>query len=322
MTDFSILKKRVEGAVLATTFDQGRYATDASIYQIMPQAVLVPKTWDDVEAGLDFAKAQGIAVLPRGGGTSQSGQTVNDALVIDFTRHLNGVLDYDAETGRIQVQPGLVLDDLNRRLKPDGWWYPVDVSTASRATLGGMAANNSCGSRSIRYGKMQDNLTAIEAMLADGTLRRFGPGMADDPLDADMAELAARHSDEIAARFPKVSRRVGGYNIDALLGDAPNMAHLLVGSEGTLGITKTLDLKLSPTLETKTLGVCHFPSFHAAMDAAQHIVKLGPVAVELVDHNMIELGRDIPQFRPIVDAFVRGGSIFDHQHFARFQLIV
>jgi hypothetical protein len=125
-------------------------------------------------------------------------------------------------------------------------------------------------------------------------------------LDTDMRALALREEVEIRARFPKVLRRVGGYNIDALLGDAPNMGQLLIGSEGTLAITKSLDLKLSPTLTTKTLGVCHFPTFHAAMDAAQHIVKLNPVAVELVDHNMIRLGRGIPQFKPIVDRFVKG----------------
>ncbi|MEL7115507.1 MAG: FAD-binding and (Fe-S)-binding domain-containing protein [Pseudomonadota bacterium] len=306
MPDYSVLQKRIEGQVLTSDFDRARYATDASIYQIRPRAVLVPKTWSDVEAGLDFAKAEGIALLPRGGGTSQSGQTVNDALVVDFTRHLNTVTQYDAEAGEVEVQPGLVLDDLNRSLKADGWWYPVDVSTASRATLGGMAANNSCGSRSIRYGKMQDNVRAIEAMCADGTLRTFAGADPERALDADMLALAARERDEILDRFPAVQRRVGGYNIDALLGNAPDMAQLLVGSEGTLAITKSLTLKLSPVLPQKTLGVCHFPTFHAAMDAAQHIVKLGPVAVELVDHNMIRLGRDIAQFRPIVDSFVQG----------------
>jgi len=306
MTDYARLKDRVEGDVLTSDFDRGRYATDASFYQIFPRSVLVPKTWDDVEAALDFAKAEGIALLPRGGGTSQSGQTVNDALVVDFTRHLNNVISYDAEAGRAQVQPGLVLDDLNRQLKADGWWYPVDVSTASRATLGGMAANNSCGSRSIRYGKMQDNVMGLEAMLASGESRHFGKAQPNMPLDGEMQALAARERQEIEAGFPAVQRRVGGYNIDALLGDAPDMAQLLVGSEGTLAVTKSLDLKLSRTLTTKTLGVCHFPTFHAAMDAAQHIVKLGPVAVELVDHNMIRLGRDIAQFRPIVDSFVRG----------------
>ena len=306
MADYARLAAEIEGEVLSGAFDRGRYATDASIYQITPRAVVVPRRWDDVAVALDFARAEGLSLLPRGGGTSQSGQTVGDALVVDFTKHLNRVLDYDAEAGTVRVEPGLVLDDLNRRLRGDGWWYPVDVSTASRATLGGMAANNSCGSRSIRYGKMRDNLVALEAMLADGTLRRFGPDPANDPLDRDLIALAAREADEIAARFPKVPRRVGGYNIDALVGDAPNMAHLMVGSEGTLGVTRTLDLRLSRTLSTKTLGVCHFPTFHAAMDAAQHIVTLGPVAVELVDHTMIRLGRDIPQFRPIVDAFVRG----------------
>ncbi len=306
MIDYGRLQARVEGQVLDTDFDRGRYATDASIYQIMPRAVLIPKTWEDVEAALDFAKSEGIALLPRGGGTSQSGQTVNDALVVDFTRHLNKVLEYDAEAGRVTVQPGLVLDDLNRRLKADGWWFPVDVSTASRATLGGMAANNSCGSRSIRYGKMQDNVAGLEALLANGALRRFEAANPGQALDTDMRALATGHEALIRKRFPAVQRRVGGYNIDALLGDAPDMAQLLVGSEGTLAITKSLHLKLSPTLKTKTLGVCHFPTFHAAMDAAQHIVKLGPVAVELVDHNMIRLGRDIAQFRPIVDSFVRG----------------
>ena len=291
---------------MTSSFDRGRYATDASIYQIMPQAVLIPKTWADVEAALDFAKTEGVALLPRGGGTSQSGQTVNDALVVDFTRHLNQVLDYDAEHGRITVQPGLVLDALNRQLKADGWWYPVDVSTASRATLGGMAANNSCGSRSIRYGKMQDNVLALEATLANGQTRHFETALPEHALDADMLALADRERAEIQARFPDVLRRVGGYNIDALLHDDPRIADLLVGSEGTLALTKSLDLKLSPILKTKTLGVCHFPTFRAAMDAAQHIVKLGPVAVELVDHNMIRLGRDISQFRPIVDSFVRG----------------
>lgn len=306
MADYKHLARQIEGDVLTSAFDRGRYATDASIYQITPRAIVVPKSWTDVEAAFAFAKAEGISLLPRGGGTSQSGQTVNDALVIDFTKHLNRVLDYDPQAGTALVEPGLVLDDLNRRIKPDGWWFPVDVSTASRATLGGMAGNNSCGSRSIRYGKMQDNVLSLEAMTADGVVQQFYQADTANPLHRDLIALAHTEADEIAARFPQVQRRVGGYNIDALLHDQPNMAHLMVGSEGTLGITRQLSLKLSPTLTAKTLGVCHFPTFRAAMDAAQHIVKLGPVAVELVDHNMIRLGRDIPQFRPIVDSFVRG----------------
>ncbi|WP_340107209.1 FAD-binding and (Fe-S)-binding domain-containing protein [Pikeienuella sp. HZG-20] len=304
------LRSEIEGEASAGAFDRGRYATDASIYQIVPRAVVTPKRWEDVEATLAFAREAGVPVMARGGGTSQSGQTVNDAIVVDFSKHMNRVLDYDAAAGRVTVEPGLVLDELNRKLKKDRLWFPVDVSTASRATLGGMAANNSCGSRSIRYGKMRDNTLAIEAMLANGEIRHFGPvgRPAGDALFDDMLALGAREAEEIEARFPKVLRRVGGYNIDALTpnGAEANMAHLLVGSEGTLAISRRLELRLSPTLDSKTLGVCHFPSFYKAMDAAQHIVKLGPVAVELVDHNMIRLGRDIPQFKPIVDEFVRG----------------
>ena len=308
--DYARLDTEIEGSVLSHAFDRGRYATDASIYQIFPKAVVVPKRWEDVEATLAFAREQGIPVLPRGGGTSQAGQTVNEALVVDFSKHLNGVVEYDPEAREAVVEPGIVLDRFNAQAKADGLWFPVDVSTASRATIGGMAANNSCGSRSLRYGTMRDNTLALNAMTADGALRAFGPvgREAGDPLDLDMLALGAREAGEIAARFPTVQRRVGGYNIDALVPNGPtnNMGHLLVGSEGTLAITRDVRIRLSPTLTRKALGVCHFPTFHDAMDAAQHIVPLGPVAVELVDHNMIALGRDIPQFRPIVDEFVQG----------------
>lgn len=305
---FSKIRAEIEGDVLSGAFDRGRYATDASIYQIMPRAVVVPRRWADVEATLAMAREAEIPVTARGGGTSQAGQTINDSIIIDFSKHLNRVLDYDPERGEAIVEPGLVLDELNRQLKPDGLWFPVDVSTASRATIGGMTANNSCGSRSIRYGMMRDNVLSLDAMMADGERRHFGSVVETDALARDLLALGAREAEEIIARMPRAARRVGGYNIDALIpANAPNnLATLLVGSEGTLAITERVRVKLSPVLGQKALGVCHFPTFRAAMDAAQHIVKLGPVAIELVDHNMIVLGRDIPQFRPIVDEFVRG----------------
>jgi Fe-S oxidoreductase/FAD/FMN-containing dehydrogenase len=181
-----------------------------------------------------------------------------------------------------------------------------------------MAANNSCGSRSLRYGIMRDNLIAIDALLADGSKARFEETGRDlqtlnersqiQALFGDLLAIGEREAEEIRARFPELSRRVGGYNLDALMpnGGANNMAHLLAGSEGTLAISETITLKLSPVLNNRVLGICHFPTFHAAMDAAQHLVKLDPVAVELVDRTMIELGRDIALFRPVVDRFVRG----------------
>jgi FAD/FMN-containing dehydrogenase/Fe-S oxidoreductase len=308
MAFISRLNREIEGEVLATPFDRGRYATDASFYQMIPQAVMVPKRFSDVEAALAIGRDAGVPVTARGGGTSQAGQTVNNGLVIDFSKHLNGLISLDIAAQRAVVQPGLVLDELNRMLKPHGLWFPVDVSTASRATIGGMAANNSCGSRSIRFGKMRDNTVAIDALMADGSRQRFAMETGPGELSTALRALGAREAEEIAARFPKVMRRVGGYNIDALVPGAEPMkfADILVGSEGTLAISERIEIALSPVLENKTLGVCHFPSFHDAMEAAQHLVTLEPVAVELIDRTMIKLGRAIPQFRPVVDEFVRG----------------
>lgn len=310
------LQGQIEGDLLFDAFSRGRYATDASIYQMTPLGAVLPRTLSDIEAALDAARELGASVLPRGGGTSQCGQTVNHSLVVDNTKYFNKIIELDVANRRCVVQPGIVLDELNRALKPHGLWYPVDVSTASRATIGGMAANNSCGGRSLRYGTMRDNVLSIEAILADGTRSTFGPvdrngPFGNDPVSAltsEMLALGAREQAEIAARFPNIIRRVGGYNIDALTPDHSlnNMAHLLVGSEGTLGYFTAIELKLSPLQSTKVTGACHFPSFHAAMDAAQHLVPLKPAAVELVDDTMIALARDIPMFRQTINQFVEG----------------
>ncbi|MEW9921638.1 FAD-binding and (Fe-S)-binding domain-containing protein [Marimonas sp. MJW-29] len=307
------LSARVEGDVMLDAFSRGRYATDASFYQMMPLGVLCPKSEDDILAAIDIAREQRIPILPRGGGTSQCGQTVNEALVLDNTQYFNDILELDVENMRCVVRPGIVLDELNRALAPHGLWFPVDVSTASRATIGGMTGNNSCGGKSIHFGMMRDNVLSIEAILADGSKHHFGVGRNDQNaayagLQDDLLRLGAREADEIAARFPNVMRRVGGYNIDALVpGVAPqNLAHLLVGSEGTLAYSTAIELKLWPLISGKALGVCHFPTFYQAMDAAQHLVKLKPQGVELVDDTMIALARDIPQFRKTVEEFVTG----------------
>ena len=303
------LKKELQGEVLFDDFSRGRYSTDASIYQIMPIGVVVPKNEEDVQITLQVAKDAGIPVLPRGGGTSQNGQTVNEALVIDTSKYLRNITDFNADQRTVSVQPGLVLDPLNKFLKPHGLFYPVDVSTANRATLGGMTGNNSCGSRSIRYGNMVHNVQAIDALLADGSSARF-QSLADDAAHSDlikrMLTLGEREKEEITQRFPDLLRRVGGYNIDALITKDPNMSHLLVGSEGTLAFFQQIHLNLQPLPRHKTLGICHFPTFYAAMDATQHIVKLKPSAVELVDRTMINLARDIPMFKATVNQFVVG----------------
>ncbi|MBE0452978.1 MAG: FAD-binding protein [Roseovarius sp.] len=306
------LRREVQGETLFDPFTRGRYATDASIYQIMPAGVIVPRVAGDIAVALDAARGAGLPLTMRGGGTSQCGQTVNSGLIVDCSKYLNRILELDVAGRRAVVEPGIVLDDLNRALKPHGLWFPVDVSTASRATIGGMVGNNSCGSRSLRYGTTCDNVERIEGYLADGTPFDFGPGTGSrvpEPLLRQMLDLGAREAREIAARFPKVQRRVGGYNIDALVpGAAPvNLAHLLIGSEGTLATSTAIEIKLSPLpSKTRVLGVCHFPTFRAAMEAAKPLVALGPTSVELVDSTMIDLARAIPIYARTLEQFVRG----------------
>ncbi|HSP50818.1 MAG TPA: FAD-linked oxidase C-terminal domain-containing protein [Pseudolabrys sp.] len=310
------LKAELSGEVQFDRFTRGRYSTDASHYQIMPVGVVAPRTIEEAERAIGLARTEGVSVLARGGGTSQAGQAVGSSLVVDCSKYLTRILDLDIKGAHCTVEPGIVLDDLNRKLKPHGLWFPVDISTSSRATIGGMAGNNSCGGRSMRFGTMRDNVLAIEAVLADGTLAHFGRigGNLSDipaplrPLAKDLLAIGAREADEVAARFPKVQRRVGGYNLDALVPGKNdiNLAHLLVGSEGTLGFSTRIELKLSPLLGRRAVGACHFGSFREAMEATRHIVHLLPIAVELIDHTMIELAGEIPIFRPTLDKFVRG----------------
>src|SRR5262249_18760794 len=208
------LSREIAGDVFFDAFNRGRYATDASFYQIMPAGVVVPRTIDEALNALGICRDEGRVVTARGGGTSQCGQTINDGIVVDFSKHLNRLISLDVANRTCVVEPGIVLDDLNRQLKKHGLWFPVDVSTASRATIGGMAGNNSCGGRSLRYGTMRDNTLSMDAALADGTRLHFGEvphdlAQVNSPesgfsLFRDMLDLGAREAAEIAERFPKV----------------------------------------------------------------------------------------------------------------------
>ena len=316
------LRAEIRGEVAFDRLTRGLYATDASIYQIMPLGVVIPRDGEDVEAVIAIARAHGVPVTARGGGTSQCGQTVNSGLIVDVSRHMREIVELDTAARRVRVQPGIVLDTLNRELKKHGLFFPVDPSTASRATIGGMTANNSSGARSIRYGIMADNVAGIDAVLADGTRAYFGPVAAgaangaphDGAANARCRELvervraiAAREASEIEARIPKVQRNVGGYAIHTVRPGAPfNIAKLLVGSEGTLAFFNAIELDLQPIPRAKALGVCHFPTFADAMRSTEALVALGPVAVELVDRTMIELSREIAAFAPIMARYVRG----------------
>src|SRR5437763_12899903 len=194
------LRREITGDVLFDRFNRGRYATDASFYQIMPLGVVVPRNMDEALLALAVARDGGRIAPPRGGGTSQCGQTVNEGVVVDFAKHLNRIVSLDVENRACVVEPGIVLDDLNRQLRKHGLWFPVDVSTASRATIGGMAGNNSCGGRSLRYGTMRDNTISMDAALADGTLMHFGEVPRDTPTELfrDMLALGSREADEIS----------------------------------------------------------------------------------------------------------------------------
>jgi FAD/FMN-containing dehydrogenase/Fe-S oxidoreductase len=314
------LARNIKGEVLFDRATRGRYSTDASIYQMDPVGVVIPETIDDVVAAMALARDEGVPILARGGGTSQCGQTVNRALVIDCSKHLRRILNINVEARTALVEPGLVLGHLNNALRAENLFFPVDPSTHARCTIGGMAGNNSCGSKSIRYGLMADNVRAIEAILSDGSQHRFGitPDNLGDRIPATVADLIQRlrvlgasEAEEIAARFPKQLRRVGGYNIDALtpaarISGRDNLARLLVGSEGTLAFSAAIELTLHPIKPRKVLGICQFPTFRAAMEASRHIVGLEPEAVELVDRTMIDLGRGIPIYRATIDKMLLG----------------
>ena len=310
------LATQTQGEVLFSNADKGRYATDASIYQVMPVGVFAPRRIDDVKTAIDICRDLNVPIVARGGGTSQCGQTVGAGLVVDYSKHLRSILNVDVDQRTAEVEPGIVLDHLNAALKKHGLWYPVDVSTSAQATLGGMAGNNSCGSRSIAYGNMVHNVLGASVWRSDGALLelgRYDQASGDARALGDYVKtLSDELRPELEAHWPKVLRRVAGYNLDIFNNQSEkpytpdgsvNLAHLMIGSEGTLGLTRSLTLKLSELPRTKVLGVVNFPTFHKAMDSAQHIVKLGDgtlTAVELVDRTMIELSLQNPAFAPTV----------------------
>jgi FAD/FMN-containing dehydrogenase/Fe-S oxidoreductase len=298
------LSRAVEGDVFFDAPSRGRYSTDASIYQIEPIGIVRPKSITDVEAVLKIAAEEGLPVLPRGGGTSQCGQTVAEAIVLDTSTYMNSIYDINTESKTAKVAPGVVLAQLNAQLASEKLFFPVDPSTASRCTIGGMAANNSSGARSIRYGIMADNVLSIDAMLANGSTHHFGwvDGDAENELGKFLQGLAHREQEEINKRVPKVLRHVAGYNLHRIQPPGSggfNMADILVGSEGTLGFFKEIELKLQPLPAKKAIGICQFPTFRAAMEATQHLVTLDPDAVELVDRTIIERSRAMPAFADI-----------------------
>lgn len=305
------LRQRVRGEVRFDPVARSLFATDASPYQIEPHGVVFPRDDHDVAAVLAVAAEHGVALLPRGGGTSLAGQTVAEAIVLDFSRHMRAVLAVDAEARTARVQGGVVRDQLNGQLAPLGLQFTPDVSTSDRATVGGMVANNSAGTRSIKYGKTVDQVVAARVLLADGSVSELraldGEALATKLLAGGVEGEAYRtvhrlvheHADEIERRYPKVMRRVGGYNLDELVGERPfNLAKLIAGSEGTLALILDVTLQLHPVPQRRVLAMLHFDSLVAALEAVPAINRHGPAAVELFDRDLFVLGRENPALAP------------------------
>lgn len=304
------IRRRIRGELRCDKFSRILYSTDASIYQIEPLGVVIPKSIEDILAVCEVALKYKIPILPRGSGTSLAGQTVGRALIIDFSRHLDQILEINNEEMWARVQPGVVLDHLNAVLAPKKLLFGPDTATSNRATIGGMVGNNSAGARSIIYKKTQENILGLRAVLADGRehlLSKLTPEEVEVRCRIDAFEkkilttvknLATNHRDEILRRYPKIMRRVSGYNLDSFI-DATqtNLADLLVGSEGTLGIVTDAKVKLVPKPAHRILAIGHFHSLMAALEAVEHILPHQPSAVELLDEMILQLTKATLEFR-------------------------
>ena len=307
------LEQRIEGEVRFDRKARALYATDASPYEIEPFGVVLPTSVDDIRVTVEIANRYGVPILPRGGGTSLAGQTVGAAIVVDMSKYLTGIHDLDVQARTVRVEPGVVRDELNRFLAPHALQFTPDISTTNRANVGGMVANNSAGTRSIKYGKSVDQVIAMRVMLADGSVVELaevdGSGLdekcAQDDLEGEIyrtvRRLVSEHEDEIEARFPKVMRRVGGYNLDEFIGGRPfNLAKLVSGSEGTLAIILDVTLALHPVPKQRMLALLHFDTLEAALTAVQHVNRHGPSAVEILDDALFDLGRANPALAPLL----------------------
>jgi FAD/FMN-containing dehydrogenase/Fe-S oxidoreductase len=299
------LRRDVEGDVRFDSYSRLLYSTDASMYQVEPIGVVIPRHAGDVQAAIEIANRQQVPLLPRGGGTSLTGQTVNRAVVLDFSRYMAKVLEVDAEALWARVQPGLVQDELNHHVRPMELLFGPDTSTSSRATLGGMIGNNSGGAHSIAYGLTIEHVLEISTILADGSRAVFGevtpetfrtkmqaPGL-EGQIYREIARIRDQYHEEIATRYPqKHWRRVCGYNLDELVKDRPlNMARLIVGSEGTFLTVVEAKVRLVPRPKATAVDVIHYHDIQEALESSQAILETGPYAVELTDKMILDLAR-------------------------------
>jgi len=319
------LRAAIAGEVHFDGASRAMHATDASVYQIIPLGVVTPRSRDDVVQVVRICRRHGVSITARGGGTSQAGQAIGAGLSLDFSRYMNRVLDLDTEAATVTVEPGIVLDELNALLKPHGLQLPLDLSTSNRATIGGMIANNSAGTRSIIYGKTIDYVERLDVLFSDGSGASLGP-LSAEALAARLEQedlegaawrtvqrLGSEMADEIRRRYPRIQRRVGGYNLDEFVPQVEtarstgpfNLARILVGSEGTLGLTVAAKMRLAPLPPLRALCSVQFDDLLEAMSAAPVILKHGPSAVELLDRFMLDKTAGRIEYAPL-RGFIKG----------------
>ena len=311
------LERQVEGEVRFDKMTRVLYGTDASIYQIEPIGVVIPRTAEDVVAVVETANRYDVPVLPRGGGTSLAGQTVGHAIVIDFSKYMRNVLEINAQEGWARTQPGIILDELNHHLEPHGMLFAPDPSTSNRGNVGGALGNNSCGAHSLVWGKTVDNVVDLDVILSSGDAAHFGP-LDGEQLEAKMrlegreGEIYRRllaigeaNREEILARYPKIQRRVSGYNLDELVGGGFNMARFVVGSEGTLVTVTEAKLRIVPSPKMKALVVLHFNELLESMEATVAALEVEPAAVEHIGSMILRQARSNLEYSRAMD-FIEG----------------
>ncbi len=314
----SAFEKEIDGEVRFDKYSRAMYSTDASVYQILPAGVVIPRSRDDVRKVVRLCREHGVSITARGGGTSQAGQAIGAGVQLDFSKYLNHLIELSPDARTVRIEPGIVLDELNAILQPYGLTLPLDLSTSNRATIGGMIANNSAGTRSVVYGKTLDYVEELTVLLADGSTvemrslddRQWRARCEQTDREGEcyrtVQQLAADHAEEIEKHYPKILRRVGGYNLDEFVeADQPrNLARLMVGSEGTLGLVLNATLRLVPLPKCRLVCVIHFHELLEALAATPVILEHEPSAVELVDRFILDTTQGKTEFAPLRDFIV------------------
>ena len=312
------LERLVSGEVRFDKMSRVLYSTDASIYEIEPVGVVLPRSAEDVIAVVETANKYGVSVLPRGGGTSLGGQTVGHSIVMDFSKYMNDIVELNEEERWVRAQPGIVLDVLNHRIRESGLLFAPDPSTSNRGNVGGALGNNSCGAHSIMWGKTVDNVRELDVVLSNGKPTRFGAldgsalearmrsGGLEGDIHRSLFEIGEAHRDEIIARYPKIQRRVSGYNLDEFVGGMGfDMARFVVGSEGTLVTVTEAKLRLVPRPPVVALGVLHCNDLIESMEATVVALGLQPAAVKLIGSMIIRQAKANLAYARITD-FIEG----------------